>query len=108
MSINPGKSNSGFIQLYPYGWVKLHVKNTMPYDSIDMITIYSDAISHSGFFQLVGKNIDTTLLEQTGIYCYPTCSNYITYTVSKNHTAASYSITANTSPLDTVLTTINY
>jgi hypothetical protein len=95
------------IFMYAYSYVKLHVKNTNPFDQFDLIQLSSHCPSNL-FFQ--GLNIDTTFL-----YCdydYKWMAGFPQYSysayITKNNQAFTVPYSFITHPFDTITIDINY
>jgi hypothetical protein len=107
MDINNGQKNKSiFVRLKPYGYLKIHIKNTQPIDDNDLIGFNSFCTP----IEFYGQNIDTTFL-----YCrYCGCPflgneyNTIYYWITKNGVKKVYSASVYCPAFDTTTYSINY
>jgi hypothetical protein len=102
-----GNKKSITVGLLAKGFVKLHLKNTSPYDSTDVISVKSCS---SKKFAFSGKNVDTTFLYCLDCSCYFTGnSNYTgAYWVIKNNAISPRYFGFKTQNFDTIKVDINY
>jgi hypothetical protein len=107
MNINNGEKNkSVFVRIKPYGFLKIHAKNTQPFDDYDLFELPSSCtVTYAS-----GSNVDTVL-----VYCqYCGCPvlgnqyNDIYYWITKNGVKKNYSASVYCPAFDTTTYSINY
>ncbi|MGZ3933215.1 MAG: hypothetical protein ACXVP0_18645 [Bacteroidia bacterium] len=103
-----GTKKTLVVKLSAEAFVKLHLKNTAPFDQNDSITVQGCSSKN---FAFKGSAVDTTFL-----YCYD-CScrfkknatySQLSYQVIKNNSASTFSFGFSTHSQDTVTVNINY
>lgn len=102
------KESSSTIFLVPKGYVKLHVKNTQPFDEGDLIAFNSYCLSFNGTIN--SMTLDTSFY--FGYDCegsvFSNQNHDIPYWVTKNNIQTRYIQTIFVPAFDTVLVEINY
>jgi hypothetical protein len=97
-----GQDNEANIQLQPAGFLKIHAKNTSPYDTWDILWMHS--VLNSDSFACKGISIDT-LFTQT---VYGSSSNALSWSVKKNGVLSKHTVYINCVPFDTTYYSLNY
>jgi hypothetical protein len=95
--INRGRENNIEVKLARPGYLSIHLKNTSPFDTNDVVNIFnSNYYLTSQIF--TGNSIDTTII----ITAYGNQSNPVNWKVTKNDTTITYNQTFNYISLDTI------
>lgn len=95
--INIGRENNVEVKLAQPGYLSIHIQNTSPFDSNDVIDIFnSNYYLTSQIFN--GTTIDTTII----ITAYGNQSNPLNWKVTKNDTTTTYNQSFNYISLDTI------
>lgn len=95
--INIGRENNIQVKLAQPGYLSIHIQNTSPFDSNDVINIFnSNYYLTSQIFN--GNSIDTTII----ITAYGNQSNPVNWKVTKNDTTITYNQSFNYISLDTI------
>lgn len=95
-SIDEHTANTITVSLNPVAWLKLHIKNTTPFDTQDRISLE--------YYEFYGASIDTSII----IKKYGNANNQIYYWVTKNNIEQTLSINPYCIAFDTTLYNINY
>ena len=95
--INRGRENNLEVKLAKPGYLAIHIKNTSPFDSNDVIDVFnSNYYLTSQIFN--GTSIDTTII----ITAYGNQANPVNWKVTKNDTTTTYNQSFNYISLDTI------
>jgi hypothetical protein len=110
-NIIPGTPYTPNYTIYPVGYIKLHVKNTQPYDSLDFIA-YSYA---SGYLSCYECCTNTTFKGYGDAFESTTkCKTYgsqdiiVSYHITKNSIDVAYTDTFFATPFDTTVFNLYY
>ncbi len=103
-SLDKEQKNMIEVELKPVAWLKLHVKNTSPFDAADEIDVDNTFVSGGNGGPLYGNAIDTVI---SGSVSGNSNVNIVWF-VTKNGIQTTYSSTLFCSRFDTTSYTINY
>lgn len=111
--VKKGVSGSSiFFGIYPEAYVKLHIRNTQPFDVYDYVQFGSTCIMSQNEYYFQGNSIDTTFLYRSLDGCdYRWWGNYSFqdgYDITRNSTKQTKQFSFTTIPFDTITVTIDY
>jgi hypothetical protein len=102
VSINVGQQNPINIALAAIAYLKIHAKNTCPFDANDQIVI--NGMPDVPGNTINGKVVDTLVTQ----FAYGNTTNPLVWIVKKNNVKTSYSANVYCTPFDTTFFSINY
>ena len=102
--LDVGKKNRPLVSLQPEAYLKLHIKNTQPFDINDIISINTPFYPGGPGITYYGNFIDTIAVGKV----YGNFNNQFTYWVTKNAIQTKYSDSVYCPAFDTTFYNINY
>ena len=101
ISISSGQTNNSVVTLRPIAYLKVHAKNTTPYDANDWISVN---VILGGGVAFYGMIVDTTFTQ----WAYGNSANNLVWFVKKNGVQHNFSANVACTSFDTTTYNINY